>query len=152
VSEIARTVSIPPDPIFAVLADGWLYASWVVGASHVRSVDADWPAVGARIHHTVGPWPLVIRDQTEVLGSEPNSLLELHARMWPAGAARVRLTLLPHEGGGCEVRMTETIVEGPLRSLPQGAQDAILRPRNTESLSRLLDIARGRWSGRGSSS
>lgn len=150
-SEISRTAVIPPDPIFAVLADGWSYASWVVGTSHIRSVDPGWPAVGSQIHHSVGPWPLVIQDRTEVLASEPNSLLELHARMWPAGAARIRLTLVPHEGGGCEVRMAEEIVEGPLRSLPHAAQAALLRPRNTESLSRLLDIAAGRWQDRRSS-
>ncbi|WP_324188972.1 SRPBCC family protein [Nocardia farcinica] len=40
---------------FAVLSDGWLYAGWVVGASHIRDVDPDWPGVGSRIHHSVGP-------------------------------------------------------------------------------------------------
>ncbi len=29
-----------------MLSDGWLYASWVVGASRVRDVDPRWPSPG----------------------------------------------------------------------------------------------------------
>lgn len=48
-TEVSETMSVDPDRVFAVLTDGWLYPLWVVGASHMRRVDADWPAVGTRI-------------------------------------------------------------------------------------------------------
>ena len=35
-----------PDQVWEVLADGWLYPLWVVGATRMREVDDDWPAVG----------------------------------------------------------------------------------------------------------
>lgn len=56
--EVSEMVSAKPGQVFAVLADGWLYPLWVVGASHMRQVDEGWPAVGTRIHHSVSPWPL----------------------------------------------------------------------------------------------
>ena len=55
-------VRATPADVFAVLADGWLYPSWVVGASRVRGVDGTWPQPGSRIHHSVGVWPLLIDD------------------------------------------------------------------------------------------
>lgn len=54
---VTRVVKAPIDAVWAVLADGWSYPVWVVGASRVRDVDAGWPAVGTRIHHAFGPWP-----------------------------------------------------------------------------------------------
>src|SRR5690606_19207370 len=68
--EVRRTIPAGPDRVFAVLADGWMYAAWVVGAAHVRDVDPQWPAVGARIHHSLGPWPLMMHDVTKVLNVE----------------------------------------------------------------------------------
>src|SRR5690242_18115313 len=82
VIETCRVIGTSPDRIFAVLADGWSYASWVVGAAHIRDVDRDWPAVGTRVHHRVGPWPLQINDQTVVRAVRPGRLLELAARAW----------------------------------------------------------------------
>ena len=43
--------------VFAVLSNGWLYPSWVVGASRIRAVEAAWPAEGAKIHHSFGIYP-----------------------------------------------------------------------------------------------
>ena len=40
--------------------------TWAVGAARIREVDEDWPAVGARIHHSVGAWPVLISDTTVV--------------------------------------------------------------------------------------
>ena len=62
-----RVMATTPDRVWAVLADGWLYPLWVVGASRMREVDDGWPAVGTRLHHSVGAWPLLIDDDTEVL-------------------------------------------------------------------------------------
>jgi uncharacterized protein YndB with AHSA1/START domain len=139
--EVSRTIGTSPDRIFAVLADGWSYASWVVGAAHIRDVDDGWPAVGTRIHHSVGPWPLYVRDQTVVRAMEPDRLLELDAHVWPFGAARVRLTLDQVSPTTTRVRMAETLSSGVGRVLPKAALSLMLRPRNSEALHRLDDIA-----------
>jgi hypothetical protein len=141
VTETRRVIDTTPDRIFDVLADGWSYASWVVGAAHIRDVDAGWPAVGTRIHHRVGPWPVQIDDRTTVRAMEPGKLLELDARMWPVGRAVIRLTLEPVSATSTQVCMAEKVVSGVGRALPDPVQALMLRPRNTEALSRLGDIA-----------
>jgi uncharacterized protein YndB with AHSA1/START domain len=141
VSEARRVIGCTPERIFAVLADGWSYASWVVGAAHIRDVDDTWPAVGSCIHHRVGPWPIQLDDRTTVSAVEPGKLLELDARMWPVGRAVVRLTLEPVSATATRVSMAETIVSGVGAALPDKVQTLMLRPRNAEALSRLDDIA-----------
>jgi hypothetical protein len=142
--EVSRRVSATPEQVFAVIEDGWYFGAWVVGASHVRAVDADWPAVGSRIHHSVGPWPLSINDVTKVRDVEKNAVIELEARAWPLGTARVKITLLPVGLAETEIRLAEAVEAGPGRVLPGPVQAALLRPRNSESLRRLADIAAGR--------
>jgi uncharacterized protein YndB with AHSA1/START domain len=144
VPEVSRVIDVPPDAVFAVLADGWLYGGWVVGSSHIREVDEDWPAVGSRIHHSVGPWPLHVQDVTVVRAVEPGLSLSLEARGWPLGAAAVGLTLVPHGEGRTLVRMTEHIVRGPGKLLPEALQALVAKPRNAESLARLADLATGK--------
>ena len=61
-----RRFQCSPQSVFAVLADGWLYATWVVGAARIRAVDPQWPAEGSSIHHSVGSWPLLLDDTTTV--------------------------------------------------------------------------------------
>ena len=70
-SRNTRVIKTTPERVWAVLADGWLYPLWVVGATRMREVDDDWPATGSRIHHSVGVWPMVLNDDTEVLECEP---------------------------------------------------------------------------------
>ncbi|MEU3622875.1 polyketide cyclase [Amycolatopsis coloradensis] len=147
---VSRIIDAPPEAVFTVLSDGWLYASWVVGSSHIRDVDADWPAVGSRIHHSVGPWPLHIQDVTVVKAVEPGVFLELEARGWPLGAAEVTLTLVPRGEGRTEVRMTERVVRGPGKVLPEAVQALIAKPRNGEALARLADLVIGKYANRGS--
>ncbi|MFD6398916.1 SRPBCC family protein [Nocardia sp. NPDC060249] len=142
--QVTLRIQAPVEEVFAVLADGWLYASWVVGASHIRGVDDEWPQVGARIHHSVGPWPLTIQDTTAVRAVDPPFGIELDARLWPFGAAVVRLELRATGPAACEVVMSERAVRGPGRLLPHAVQTLVLTPRNRESLSRLADIAVGR--------
>jgi uncharacterized protein YndB with AHSA1/START domain len=144
VTEVSRVVDVPPYAVFAVLADGWLYAGWVVGSSHIRDVDENWPAVGARIHHSVGPWPVHIQDVTVVRAVEPGLSLSLEARGWPLGVAAVAVTLVPHGDGKTLVRMTEHIIRGPGKVLPAALQALFVKPRNTESLARLADLATGK--------
>jgi hypothetical protein len=143
-AEVVLNVEAPIDSVWAVLADGWSYAGWVVGASHIRAVDEGWPKPGTRIHHSVGPWPLVISDTTEVVRCEPGELLELDARLWPAGAARITFTLQARGEALTHVRMAERVVRGPSTLLPNVVQDVLLSPRNKETLHRLSDLARGR--------
>lgn len=143
-TEISLTVQASREQVFAVLADGWSFAGWVVGASHIRDVDAGWPQVGTRIHHSVGPWPLTASDVTAVRQCQPPRLLELEARLWPYGAALVRLELDDVAPGVTRVRMTEKVVRGPAKVLPNAVQSLMLIPRNRESLRRLAHIVTGR--------
>ncbi|CCF63874.1 SRPBCC family protein [Nocardia cyriacigeorgica] len=142
--EVRTEVSASPQQIFAVLADGWSYASWVVGASHIREVDSSWPQVGAQIHHRVGPCPLTIDDTTTVRAVDPPHSLELDAGLWPFGAAWIRLDLIEIAPGRTEIRMAEQAVRGPGRWLPGPAEGVLLAPRNKEALARLADIAVGK--------
>ncbi|MGZ3143643.1 SRPBCC family protein [Lentzea chajnantorensis] len=143
-AEVSLDIEAPIDTVWALLADGWSYAAWVVGASHIRDVDSGWPSPGTRIHHSVGPWPLTIEDTTEVVTCEPKRLLELDARLWPAGAARITFTLVARSETVTEVRMAEKVVRGPSALMPSFAQDALLTPRNRETLQRLGALAKGK--------
>ncbi|MCT2587749.1 SRPBCC family protein [Actinophytocola gossypii] len=143
-TEVSMTVATSPDRVFDVLADGWLYVGWVVGAAHIRDVDPGWPAVGTRLHHSVGPWPFLVHDTTTVRALDRPRTMELDAGLWPFGAARVRLELTETDPGTTEIRMIEQVVAGPGRVLPEPVQALLLVPRNRESLRRLADLAVGR--------
>lgn len=135
--------SCSPEAVFAVLADGWLYSGWVVGASRIRAVDDGWPAEGTSIHHSVGAWPLLINDATTVLAVEPGRRLVLKARAWPTGEAKVDVKLEPN-ASGCLVTITEDATAGPATLIPQVARQPLLAARNRESLRRLALLAEGR--------
>jgi hypothetical protein len=144
-STLKLEVPATPEELFAVLADGWMYAGWVVGATHIRDVDAHWPAKGALIHHTIGVWPLTVSDATEVIDVEPNRMIELDARAFPVGRAHVRIELEPaRRKGHTRVTMTENVSGGPSRLIPKPLTDPLLTVRNRETLHRLVDIALGR--------
>jgi uncharacterized protein YndB with AHSA1/START domain len=138
-----RIVEASPQKVWDVLADGWLYPLWVVGASRMREVDDTWPGVGSRIHHSVGVWPALIDDHTEVTDAVPGSLLALRARAWPAGVAGVRLLLKP-AGAATEVSIEEDVVSGPGILTPSPIRALTLKWRNSESLRRLAFIAERR--------
>ncbi len=140
---IHHTVDAPAAAVWAVLADGWLYANWVVGASRVRLVDNKWPAPSSRIHHSFGAWPVVIDDSTHVLDSVPEQRLELAARGWPLGEARVELTVTS-QGDQALVTLTEDIESGPGRVFPVWFRQLVVRPRNNETLKRLALLTEGR--------
>jgi len=143
VIEVETTVDAPPDAVWRVLADGWLYPLWVVGASRVREVDDTWPDEGSRIHHSVGLWPAVINDDTEVLDVSPGSRIELNAKAWPGGEAKVELHL-EAQGAGTRVRMVEDVVGGPAKLVPKPLRAPVLHWRNQESLRRLSWLAERR--------
>ncbi|MGW7537329.1 SRPBCC family protein [Amycolatopsis sp. NPDC054798] len=147
--EVSRTVPAPPEAVFDVLADGWSYSGWVVGSCHIRDVDPSWPAVGARIHHSIGGWPLQLEDTTAVLAVEPGVSLELEARGGAFATAKIVLSLAPDGAGGTRVSMAEWATGGIGGLLPESLQALALAPRNKESLARLSAMALGRWRGTG---
>jgi short-subunit dehydrogenase/uncharacterized protein YndB with AHSA1/START domain len=141
---ISRDVAAPAEAVWQVLCDGWTYATWVVGASRVRDVDPDWPAVGSRIHHAFGPWPAVIEDYTRVESATPDRSLILTARGWPIGEARVAIRIEPEGAERCTVSIREDAVAGPGSRLPLPVRQMVIAPRNKETVYRLALIAEGR--------
>ena len=142
-STTTRVMSATPDQVWEILSDGWLYPLWVVGASRMRDVDDDWPAIGAQLHHSVGSWPLLLDDTTEVVDVQPGTSLTLKARAWPTGAATVVMRLRP-VGTQTEVTMEEDASEGPALLVPKPLRDVQLRWRNVEALRRLAYLCERR--------
>ena len=145
-STVSREIKASPDEVWEVLADGWLYPLWVVGATRMRSVDESWPDDGARLHHSVGVWPAVLDDETEVLRAEPPTSLRLRASAWPLGKAEVLITLAA-AGAATEVSIEEQASTGPGALTPRVVHDPLVSWRNTESLRRLAFLAEGRAGG-----
>jgi uncharacterized protein YndB with AHSA1/START domain len=138
-----RVIAATPDDVWNVLADGWLYPLWVVGATRMRDVDESWPEKGTRIHHSVGVWPVLINDHTEVLEVVPGRSIKLRARAWPVGEAEVDIRL-SDVGAQTEVVMEENTVAGPGALVPEPLKGLTLKWRNVESLRRLAFLAEGR--------
>ena len=142
-----RRIDATPDQVFTVLADGWLYPVWVVGASRMREVDDAWPADDARLHHSFGVWPALIDDKTTLLEWRPPVRAVLEAEGWPLGSARVVLTAEPDGQSGCHVTLVEDASRGPGRLLPKPLRQALMLKRNKETLRRLGYLAERRRSG-----
>ncbi|MEP9363833.1 SRPBCC family protein [Nocardioides sp. CN2-186] len=140
-----RTIHATPEAVWDVLADGWLYPLWVVGASRMREVDDHWPQVGAQLHHSVGTWPLLLDDRTEVIAVVPGSSLTLHAKARPSGTAQVTIRLEP-VGAETRVVIEEDARSGPARLVPKVLRDVPLGWRNVETLRRLAYVAERRAS------
>ena len=109
----------------------------------MRDVDEHWPAVGSRLHHSVGVWPLTIDDTTEVLEVAPPSLLRLRARAWPGGEADVELRVEPVEDG-TRITIREDAVKGPGVLVPAPVRHLQLKWRNAEALQRLAYLVERR--------
>ena len=131
-----RFMPVAPEAVWDALADAGRYADWVVGSKAIRGADADWPAPGARLHHTIGIGPLAISDHTESLEAQPPRRLRMVARARPLGSADVVMELEP-EAGGTLVRMSER-PGGPLSLLALNPLLGLAtKARNAESLHRL---------------
>lgn len=137
-----RLINATPEAVFDVLANGWFFPVWVVGASRMRDVDETWPAAGAKIHHSVGVWPALIDDFTSLLEWDPPRRAVMRARMWPIGEATVALEVEPAETG-CKVEMLEKPRSGPFAMLPRPVVDLLMKKRNVETLRRLAYLAEG---------
>jgi uncharacterized protein YndB with AHSA1/START domain len=144
VATVRRRIPAAPEDVWSVLADGWSFATWVVGACRIRSVDPGWPAAGTGIHHSVGAWPALLDDHTAVEESDPPRELVLRARARPLGEARVRLLLAPDGPDATVVTMREDAIAGPGLLVPRPVRRLLLVPRNVESLRRLDLLASGR--------
>ena len=132
-----------PSDVFAVLADGWLYPSWVVGASRMRDVDHNWPQVDSRLQHSFGVWPMLLNDETVVREWDPPRRMVMSPKGWPVGEALVTIDVKPRRDG-CVVRVQEKAQKGPATLVPSAALDIYLHARNIETLRRLAFIAEGR--------
>jgi hypothetical protein len=140
---VRRRIAAAPGEVWSVLANGWLYPSWVVGASRMRNVDESWPAPGSRLHHSVGLWPALLDDKTEVIACEPQHSLRLKAHGWPAGAAEVLIEIEPAAEGTSEVTIREDAAAGPATLVPPPVRQLTVVPRNREALRRLAFLAEG---------
>ncbi|MBB3038778.1 SRPBCC family protein [Hoyosella altamirensis] len=132
-----------PDTVWHILCDPWLYAGWVVGSSRIRGTDEGWPNEGSRFYHSVGFWPLLNDNYTEVVSCDPGRMIELAAHSWPAGKARVRVSLTK-DPEGCAMVLEEWVESWPWRQVPKRVQEKLAGPRNKECLRRLALIAEGR--------
>ena len=140
---VKRDTTATRRQVWDVIADGWTYSQWVVGNSRMRAVDPSWPAVGSKIHHTIGIWPVVINDETEVESCTPEEELVLLAKTRPFGQARITLRL--HDtANGCRIEMAEVPVGGPLNLIPRRLALAAAFPRNRECTWRLASLAERR--------
>ena len=140
---VERHMDAPIERVFAVITDAWLIPVWVVGATHMRDVDENWPEPGSRMHHQVGAWPIGINDATTVVECIPPSRLVLQAAAWPAGEARIVFDLTA-AGTGTEVRMAERPDRGPGAWVDNPLQRKLLFARNVETLNRLAAIVENR--------
>lgn len=143
-TEVQLDMAASSARIFAELADGWNYVGWVVGANHIRDVDAEWPAAGSKIHHRVGGWPITLSDNTESLECQPDQRLKLRAKGWPLGEATVEIEIHARDAEHATVRLREAPSAGPGRWLDNPALRWGLRQRNRESLRRLRDRVENR--------
>jgi len=136
---VRRVTTAGVDAVWAVLADGWRLASWVVGAARVDAVDDPWPAVGARLRYRIGGWPAMLPGSAEVTASRAGRELALHGRT-PFGGVDVRVTIAATPAG-TELLMAEDVVSGPARLVPAPLRAAAIGARNRETLRRLALLA-----------
>jgi uncharacterized protein YndB with AHSA1/START domain len=142
-TEVAMRIDAPPERVFDALSDAWLLPVWVVGATHIRDVDDNWPEPGSMVHHQVGAWPFAISDVTAVVECESPKRLVLQGRAFPFGEVYIELAVEADGTGSC-VRMREAPSYGAARVIDNPVQRWLLAARNRESLQRLRSIVENR--------
>lgn len=73
----------------------------------------------------------------------PGGCIELNAKAWPGGEARVVLHV-EAQGADTRIRMMEDVTGGPARLVPKPVRAPALVWRNRESLRRLAWLAERR--------
>jgi hypothetical protein len=137
-----RTMPLSPDDVWSVWSDGTTYADWVVGTRKIRDVDDHFPAVGSRLHYTIGHFPLRHDSHTEVLAiDEAARRLDLAIQSRPAGRVHVALAVTPTASSGCFVSIDEKPLDGPLKVVHNPLFDLVIKLRNVETLRRLERVA-----------
>jgi uncharacterized protein YndB with AHSA1/START domain len=136
-------VDAPPEAVWSVLADPETYGEWVVGASHVRGAEPDFPAPGSTFHHAQGMRPFIVEDTTTALAADRPHRLSLLVRVRPIMIGRVDFELIPVDGG-TRVRMHEQPIAGLVAPLHNPLLDLVFKARNAESLRRLKRLAEER--------
>lgn len=139
------TIDAPPERVWELLADPFSYDKWVVGTRRIRRADDSWPAVGSRLHHTVGIWPLTLRDSSEVLESDAPRRLVLRAKVRPVGVLKVEIDLKPVGERGTHLMLQEYVEGGPLR-LTGRLGDAGAQGRMELGVRKLKDLVEARAS------
>jgi uncharacterized protein YndB with AHSA1/START domain len=135
-----RFMAVPPEAVWAVLADPAGYGYWVVGSKQIRDAEPEWPAPGSKFHHTIGVGPLKISDYTVSLEASAPRLLKLRAKGRPAGTATVTMEMEPRDGGTL-VRMSER-PDGVFSVMAiNPVVHLVTKLRNAESLMRLEELA-----------
>lgn len=131
---------VPPTAVWKALADPASYGYWVVGSKAIRDAEPEWPAPGAKFHHTIGVGPFTVKDHTTSLDAQAPQRLQIRAKGRPLGTARVTLEMQPKDGGTL-VRMTE-LPDGPTAILSLNPLVHVFtKARNAESLMRLEELA-----------
>ena len=170
---VEREIKASAEAIWNVLADGWLYAAWVVGASRMRAVDPRWPATGAVLHRLVQtPADLESANPNLLHGAVNGGTAQLFQQLVfrpvtglgraetvvKASVPQRELVLhgkarplgevairvqLEPRPSGCLVILQEDAVGGPMALIPPLVRQLMIRPRNTEALRRLAYLAEG---------
>ena len=136
---VKREMDCTAEEVFDVLLDAYLYPDWVVGAKSIRSVDDEWPSIGAAFYHRVGAGAAEVKDKSEILELDAPRRLVLRTYARPAGIARVVLTASPN-GKGTMVTIDEQPEEGTKMKWFTRFIDPAVHVRNVECLRRLEDV------------
>lgn len=132
--KVVETV-LPASPTlaFSVLEDPRALRMLVLGARRIRRFEPHWPSPGSTVHHSVGFFPLVVRDTTVVLECEQDRHLLLEARVSRLGAFQVDFRLDPLPDGTTRLLIEERVIRGLLKASPvRPVVDMAIKLRNRE--------------------
>ena len=139
-AEARREVTATPEAVWGVISDPETYPDWLVGAQQMRSVDADFPAPGSELHHSVGPTEgLTVDDTSTATEADRPNRLDLRVHVGPF-QADVELLVQPIPGGS-EIRVREK--PAGFASVLTPLVRPLLHARNVESLRRLAGLLEG---------
>lgn len=128
-----------PEEVFDHLVHVEEYPKWLLGASEIRSIDDDWPAVGSAFHHTVGRGPFRIKDRSKIIAIDAPRHLELHVRATPVVQGHVIFRVQ-----GCEHGASLSLQEEPALEHVGAVLRPVLDPathlRNHRSLQKLVQL------------
>jgi hypothetical protein len=148
-NRIEVQLPVAPERAFTLLEYPRSFRAIVPGARPIRYFDPSWPDPGTEVRHSVGVYPLVIRDRTIVMECQPGRRLVLEARVQMIGTFVVDFRFEP-DAGGTRLTVEETVMGGAL-GLPllRPLADLTVRVRNAELARRLRRLSDARESARG---